>query len=142
MEVHVRTHLFVFQSQDKRKWGTLHVAAKYDRQEIASLLIARGADVTARSDRNALPLHVASMEGHVAMMRILLEACVERERVEMVNCVTVEDESPLDAAVERRKIDAVRLCLQHGSNLKQKHRNQTIILTFAISLLCHRCTRP
>ena len=55
------------------------------------------------------------MEGHVQMMQILLDACAESEKQEMINSVTVDDESPLDAAVERRKLEAVKLCLEHGA---------------------------
>ena len=49
---------------------------------------------------------------------MLLNACADEKKLEMMNSVTNDEESPLDFAVERRKIEAVRFCLNNGKELK------------------------
>ena len=71
--------LFTHQSQDKRKWSTLHAAAKYNQPELAEMLIHEGADVNLRSDRDATPMHVACMVGNTRIMNIFLSAQKGRE---------------------------------------------------------------
>jgi ankyrin repeat protein len=50
----------------------LHIAATKGYIEIAELLIARGADVNARTNTNKTPLFFASREGHSRMVSLLL----------------------------------------------------------------------
>jgi RNA polymerase sigma factor (sigma-70 family) len=53
----------------------LHVAAVRGEQQIATLLIQRGADVNAQSGENqAAPLHVAAAGGHFDVVRTLVTA--------------------------------------------------------------------
>ena len=53
----------------------LHAAAVRGEQQIATLLIQRGADVNARGGENqATPLHVAAAGGHTDMVRTLVTA--------------------------------------------------------------------
>ena len=55
------------------------------------------------------------MEGNVDMMRILLNACADENKLEMMNSVTNDEESPLDFAVQSKNIEAVKFCLNYGT---------------------------
>jgi ankyrin len=52
----------------------LHVAAAYGRLETARLLLARGADVSARDEIGRTPLHRAAAHHHPALVGLLLKA--------------------------------------------------------------------
>lgn len=59
--------------RDSQGRTPLMVAAAFDSPEVAELLIARGADLMARTRVTAeTPLHFAALAGHVDMARILL----------------------------------------------------------------------
>ena len=52
----------------------LHTAAKWDRSQMAVLLLAKGANVDGRNDRGATPLHCAVSAGAYETARALLAA--------------------------------------------------------------------
>ena len=58
---------------------------------------------------------MAAMEGNVDMMRMLLNACADENKLEMMNSVTNDEESPLDFAVQSKNIEAVKFCLNYGT---------------------------
>jgi ankyrin repeat protein len=60
-------HLRVYDGQ-----SLLHRAAYYDRPEVARLLLARGADVNATSNRGVTPLHMAVREEYMRMVDLLI----------------------------------------------------------------------
>jgi ankyrin repeat protein len=54
-------------------WTPLHTAARFGREDIGELLIARRADVRTHDDDGKTPLHVAAQYGHAKMATLLLE---------------------------------------------------------------------
>jgi hypothetical protein len=54
------------------RWGPLHYAAFNGHREVAQRLLARGADINARSTNGSSVLMMAVYEGHEAMARDLL----------------------------------------------------------------------
>jgi ankyrin repeat protein len=56
-------------------WTPLHVAAARGEDDVATLLLASGADVNARGGESRLvPLHNAALGGHLELVRALVEA--------------------------------------------------------------------
>ena len=56
----------------------LHVAATRGEDDVARLLIARGADVDARNVQGSTPLHGAAANGHTSTVELLIAAGVDR----------------------------------------------------------------
>lgn len=54
------------------QWTALHMAAFANRLEMAKVLIARGARVGVGNDYGETPLFLASREGHIGMIRLLV----------------------------------------------------------------------
>jgi ankyrin repeat protein len=59
-------------------WCALHIASCYGRLRIAKLLLdgkyeGKGADINLRAKQGSTPLIEASLQGHVAVVRLLLE---------------------------------------------------------------------
>ena len=52
----------------------LHMACTHGNVEIASMLIAHGANLRSTDYENSTPLHAASLEGHLGIVQLLFEA--------------------------------------------------------------------
>jgi len=59
--------------QDGRGWTPLMLAARDDRQELASLLLAHGAQVNAKNKTGATALIIAAMNNRSAMTELLID---------------------------------------------------------------------
>jgi len=57
----------------KSGFTPLHIASHYGNQNIANLLIQKGADVNYSAKHNISPLHVAAKWGKTNMVSLLLE---------------------------------------------------------------------
>ena len=57
-----------------KHWGALHYAVFNGHQKLVNDLIARGANINARSPNGATPLMMAAREGHEGLARTLLES--------------------------------------------------------------------
>jgi len=77
-------------------------------KEIIELLIAKGADVHAKSYRERTPLHDAAYRGHKEIVELLIDAGAN------VNAKNNSGETPLDLAIERKKTDTAALLRKHG----------------------------
>lgn len=51
----------------------LHSAAEFGREDVARILLARGADVHTRDEYGQTPLHRAAAYGHLELVRLLLD---------------------------------------------------------------------
>ena len=79
--------MYKSQSADNRKWTALHAAAKYNREEIGEMLIKAGAQIRCRSDRQVTPVMLASGEGNLNFVKILLKYSKGKE-TEVMFCQT------------------------------------------------------
>ncbi|KAI9792964.1 MAG: Ankyrin-2 [Peltula sp. TS41687] len=89
----------------------LMMATDYNDAHMVALLLQHDADVRPHDHRGASPLHVASANGNVPLLRALLEKDAHRTAVDP------KDERiayPLHLALRRGHQEAVRLLLGHG----------------------------
>jgi ankyrin repeat protein len=102
----------------------LHWAAHWDDVEIASLLIAAGANVNAANDLGVTPLLVACSNGGATMVERLLRAGADP------NAVSMSGETPLMLAARTGSTDAVRALLERGArvNASEPSRAQTALM--------------
>ena len=102
----------------------LHEAVRYDNLEIAGLLIAAGADVTAASRYNITPLSLACTNGNAAMIERLLKAGADP------NSTSEAGQTALMTAALSGKVDAVKMLLTHGAkvNVEEPTKGQTALM--------------
>lgn len=95
-------------------WTPLHLAAFFGHEELARLLIARGADVNARSRserfaRSNTPLHAAAANSRTAIAELLLSAGAD------VNARDGSGFTPLALAASNKNDLMVILLLERGA---------------------------
>src|SRR3954447_12005184 len=94
-------------------WTPLHLAAFFGHIKIAETLIARGADVTARS-RNSngnTPLHAALAGNHKFVAGLLLGSGAD------INAADAAGWQPLHLAAANSNLDAIKTLIAQGANV-------------------------
>jgi ankyrin repeat protein len=110
-------------------WTPLHLACFFAHPEVAEALIARGADVRARSKnpmRNT-PLHAAAAGRSKDVVRVLLEHGAE------VNALQEGGWTALHAAAQNGDVEMVRLLIAGGADTKARADNQQNSLDLALT---------
>ncbi len=88
----------------------LLLAATHGDANMVSLLIAAGADVNARTDRDETPLYMAIDKGHAAVAEMLMKAGADTN-------IYARWSPLLHMAVDKGRIDIVRLLLANGADV-------------------------
>eukprot|EP00939_MAST-03C_sp_MAST-3C-sp1_P003734 g3734.t1 len=104
-------------------WSACHYVALRGYSNLLEMLIEKGANLELRDARSkATPLAIASREGHVRVMDVLLKAGAD------VNARDVNGETPLFAAVRRNQLEAIRTLKRWGcdSNARNAHRENVL----------------
>ena len=94
----------------------LLLAAWRNAIENVALLIERGADLRACNKGGETAIHVAAQEGHIVIVRMLLDADVEvdiRDRL--------KDETPLLKAARRNHLPVLQLLQERGADLRARN---------------------
>ena len=101
----MRSRDLVF-SKDEEDWTALHWAASRGQRGVAELLLASGAQASARALKDRTPLHFAAFGGHSEVVELLLAHRAD------VNARTRNGETPLHVAglgLHRDVMDLLRL---------------------------------
>jgi hypothetical protein len=100
----------------------LHVAALTGHKDIAELLLAKGADVNAKSNGGLTPLHQAAYHGHKDLAELLLSKGAD------VNAKANHDETPLFLAAGTGHKDVAELLLDKGADVNSKAKDGAMSL--------------
>ena len=102
--------------KDDGGWTTLHWAAWHDRKEIVELLIAKGADVNAKTDNQYgdTPLHKAAWGGQKEMAELLISKGAD------VNAKSNGGATPLHYTTWRGHKEIVELLISKGADVSAK----------------------
>src|SRR3954466_6616444 len=94
-------------------WTALHLASFFGHPKISELLIARGADVTARSTNanGNTPLHAALAGNHKFVAAVLLGAGAD------VNAADAAGWRPLHIATANNNMDAIKTLIAQGADV-------------------------
>ncbi len=86
----------------------LHRAAQEGHKELAELLLAKGADVNAKTTDGATPLHRAAHYGHQQLAELLLAKGAD------VNAKSIDGVTPVHVAAQQGYKELVELLRKHG----------------------------
>ncbi|KAJ8396068.1 hypothetical protein AAFF_G00026000 [Aldrovandia affinis] len=108
--------------RDNRGWNPLHEAAFHGSYECARVLIraarssCRHRDyVNSLAHDSATPLFLAAQQGHARVVKALLQAGADTNRV------TDDEAGPLFAAVDGGHIEVVELLVRNGAEVNTSH---------------------
>ena len=101
----------------------LHTAAQFGREDLAELLLSRGADVRLRDEGSLTPLHLAAQYGHAGVAAALV-----RRGADVNDSARRHGRTPLHDAVGslagmanlEGRLDVVKLLLAHGANINAR----------------------
>ncbi|MEU8245119.1 ankyrin repeat domain-containing protein [Nonomuraea sp. NPDC048916] len=91
----------------------LCAAAAWDRAEVATTLLAAGADVNARENGGWTALLWAAANGHADAAKVLIEAGAG------IDDTNDDGDTPLTLAARRGALGVVRLLLEHGADAEK-----------------------
>jgi len=103
----------------------LHMAARFGREDVAELLLNRGADVHVRDEpAGSTALHLAALHGHIAVATVLVTRSAD------VRAATKFGRTPLhDAAFGvggtsdlEGRLAVARLLISHGADINARER--------------------
>ncbi|KAG4976997.1 hypothetical protein JHK86_036471 [Glycine max] len=93
----------------------LHLTCLYGH--LACLLIERGANIEAKDEEGAIPLHDACAGGFTEIVQLLLNRANDAEHIKrMLESVDSEGDTPLHHAARGEHIDVIRLLLSNGAS--------------------------
>lgn len=106
----------------------LHLASKGGHEQISTLLLEnRSSAVGVRDVEWRMPLHHATINGHVRVMEALLTSSAP------INALTRDCKSPLMLAIESENTDAVKLLLRSGADISIRCKDQTALAMSIVS---------
>ncbi|GFT56280.1 hypothetical protein NPIL_467881, partial [Nephila pilipes] len=104
---------------------SLHIAAETGCLEVVNLLLKNGADINAKTDKQATALHLASLNGHIDIVKALIMIGAE------INVHSHDGGTPLHNAVENGHENVVEILLEHGAKINVVYDNNLAPINFA-----------
>ncbi len=109
-------------------WTPLHFAARCGRQEVAALLLSKGAAVDAQDEVGRTPLHEAAWSGDTPVAELLIAKGAD------VNAKDPRGWTPLHSAALNGHKGVVQLLLAKGADINAKARGEETPLKTSISM--------
>jgi ankyrin repeat protein len=100
-------------------WTALHSAANKGHKDVASLLIAKGADVNATDERDYTPLNIAALNGRKEVAELLIANRA------LLNPVDVKGLSPLHYAASAGNLEIAKMLIDKGAQVNAQSRDYT-----------------
>uniref|UniRef100_A0A8C4RAC8 ZU5 domain-containing protein n=1 Tax=Eptatretus burgeri TaxID=7764 RepID=A0A8C4RAC8_EPTBU len=95
----------------------LHIAAHYGSQDVAVLLLDRGADCNFKANNGITPLHVAAKRGHTELVTTILDHGAT------IDAGTRDGLTPLHCAARSGHESTVRLLIERGTPILAQTKN-------------------
>ncbi|RDD37563.1 Transient receptor potential cation channel subfamily A member 1-like protein [Trichoplax sp. H2] len=113
---------------DKQLMTPLHMSTSNGRLEVTITLLERGVNILCRDDEEATPLHGACMEGHLDIVKALVNyAKTGRhgyyELKDVLNATDTDNCTPLHYATENSHASVVAFLLENGADVNAKKSN-------------------
>jgi len=112
--------------EDRDGDTVLHCALKYNHQDTAELLIAQGADISAKNCCGDTPLHKASEQGLAGSAELLISKGAD------INAINIRNQTPLFYAVDKGHRDIVGLLVSKGAEVNIEDRDGETPLNRAV----------
>ncbi|UCG57648.1 MAG: ankyrin repeat domain-containing protein [Phycisphaerales bacterium] len=114
----------------------LHVAAAYGRRDLVEVLIAKGADVNAKTEYGNAPLHLAVWTGHLDVVQLLIRSGADANgKTDAAYLLPVSPDTAkgaggtgttaLHLAATKGYANIVKLLIAEGADVKSKNRDGT-----------------
>jgi len=98
-----------WQDEDNYNYTPLHWAARFERVEIARMLIKAGANLNMQDKWYQTPLHWAASNERAEIVRMLIDAKAN------VNVQDEDDWTPLHYAANNRRVEVARMLIDAGA---------------------------
>ena len=108
--------------------NALHIAAAASQPQNISLLLRAGVNAHAKAEKEVTPLQLASMLGHVEVMKVIIEQGNVDPNERNSNQIT-----PLHIAAVNGQLQAVKVLLEHGADPQATDNGGWTPLTVAIA---------
>ena len=107
-----------FQARRRGGFTCLHQAVDQDDEEMVSLLLKKGASVSAVDGSSTTPLHLAALHGFLGLCRLLVDAGAD------IHSGNSQGETPLDLAASAGKASVIQFLFENGADLEHTSWNR------------------
>ncbi|MEH1854478.1 MAG: ankyrin repeat domain-containing protein [Nostoc sp.] len=115
--------------------NTLDIAVEQGNKQVVELLIAKGADVNARTNYGETPLHLAAEQGNKQVVELLIAKGADvNARTNYWFWLNHNGETPLHLAAEQGNKQVVELLIAKGADVNAKNNDDMTPLHLAYDL--------
>ncbi|MEE3003549.1 MAG: ankyrin repeat domain-containing protein [Pseudomonadota bacterium] len=109
----VNTECIDINSKNNNGENILHLAAREGLDNLVINLVSRGADLSAKTNKGLLPLHIAAAAGRLATVSVI----INQTKPDILNAKTKFGKTALHLAVNNNNFDIVMLLLEKGASI-------------------------
>jgi ankyrin repeat protein len=110
--------LEVINSTDKHKRSALHLASFFGRTAAVELLLSLKADVHQAAQDGFTPLHFASQNGHLPVVKVLVQS-----RANIDRCLVNSKRTALHLAALKGHAEVIKYLIAKGADLEKEDRD-------------------